>query len=52
MEGSASQDCEHSNGKCASGYIRQMARTLEKRYNGLQIIVYAIENEFLEKMSR
>ena len=35
-----------ATGKCASGYIRQMARTLEKRYNGLQIIVYAIENEF------
>src|SRR5690554_6244638 len=35
-----------ATGKCASGYIRQMARTLEKRYNGLQITVYAIENEF------
>jgi NifB/MoaA-like Fe-S oxidoreductase len=35
-----------ATGKCAAGYIGQLAKTLERRYNGLQINVYAIENEF------
>jgi putative radical SAM enzyme (TIGR03279 family) len=35
-----------ATGICASKYIREMALTLEKRYNGLKINVYAIENEF------
>lgn len=35
-----------ATGKCAAGYIMEMAQTMEKRYNGLEISVYAIENEF------
>ncbi|HOQ06891.1 MAG TPA: DUF512 domain-containing protein [Clostridiales bacterium] len=35
-----------ATGKCAAGYIKKMARTLEKRFDGLHINVYAIENEF------
>jgi putative radical SAM enzyme (TIGR03279 family) len=35
-----------ATGRCAAGYIKEMAQTLEKRYNGLGISVYAIENEF------
>ncbi|HEY8350312.1 MAG TPA: DUF512 domain-containing protein [Clostridia bacterium] len=35
-----------ATGRCAAGYIEGMARTLEKRFDGLHINVYAIENEF------
>jgi putative radical SAM enzyme (TIGR03279 family) len=35
-----------ATGKCAADHIKEMAQTLEKRYNGLRISVYAIENEF------
>jgi len=35
-----------ATGRCAAGYIKGMARTLEKRFDGLHINVYAIENEF------
>lgn len=39
-----------ATGRCAAGYIGKLARTLENRFDGLKINVYAIENEFLEKM--
>jgi len=35
-----------ATGKCASMYIKQLAQMLEKRYNGLKIRVYPIENCF------
>lgn len=35
-----------ATGKCAAGYIKQLAQTMEKRYNGLKINVYPIENVF------
>ncbi len=35
-----------ATGNCAAEYIKKMAQTLEKRYNGLRIHVYAIENDF------
>ena len=35
-----------ATGKCAAEYMEKMARTLEKRFDGLHINVYAIENEF------
>ncbi|HPP36465.1 MAG TPA: DUF512 domain-containing protein, partial [Clostridiales bacterium] len=35
-----------ATGKCAAEYMEKMARTLEKRFDGLHINVYAIENGF------
>ncbi len=35
-----------ATGKCAYSHIKQLAQTLEKRYNGLKIRVYPIENRF------
>lgn len=35
-----------ATGRCAYRYIKQLAQILEKRYNNLSILVYAIENEF------
>lgn len=35
-----------ATGRCAAGYIGKLARTLENRFDGLKINVYAIENEF------
>ncbi len=35
-----------ATGKCASMHIKQLAQKLEKRYNGLKIQVYTIDNVF------
>ncbi len=45
-QGRAPRTVSIATGKCAVEYIKEMAQTLEKRYNGLRIAVYAIENEF------
>lgn len=45
-KGQASRTVSIATGKCAAGYIGKMARTLEERFYGLKINVYAIENRF------
>lgn len=44
--GHAPRTVSIATGKCAEKHIKEMAQTLEKRYNGLEISVHAIENEF------
>ncbi len=35
-----------ATGKCAYGFIKYLAESLEKKFKGLKVNVYAIENEF------
>ena len=35
-----------ATGKCAYGFIKHLAESLEKKFKGLKVNVYAIENEF------
>ncbi len=44
--GHAPRHVSIATGKCAAGHIKKMAQVLEKRYNGLRVSVYDIENEF------
>ncbi len=44
--GSAPRTVSIATGRCAADYIKKMAQALEKRYNGLQILVYPIENDY------
>ncbi len=45
-QGRAPRTVSIATGKCAAEHIKKMAQTLENRYNGLRISVFAIENEF------